>query len=165
MIVTKTDLKGLLTYTNDVFLNISGLDEGEALGQPHNVIRHPDMPRCIFKLLWDTLGAGEEIFAYVLNLATDGAHYWVFAHVTPSTNQAGKVVGYHSNRRVPEQSAVATITDLYARLRSVERSASRPAEGLTASDDLLRKELLDRGQTYDEYVWSITPLVQTAGGR
>src|SRR5689334_2578922 len=83
IIVTKTDPRGVITYANEVFLRVSALTEAEAAGQPHSIIRHPDMPRAVFKLLWDTLGERQEIFAYVKNLAADGAHYWVFAHVTP----------------------------------------------------------------------------------
>ena len=107
LIVTKTDPRGVITYANDVFLRMSALTEAEAVGQPHSLIRHPDMPRAVFKLLWDTLQERREIFAYVVNLAADGAHYWVFAHVTPSYDETGRVVGYHSNRRVPSRAAIA----------------------------------------------------------
>jgi len=92
LIVSKTDTRGIMTYVNDVFLRVSAYPESEVLGQPHNMIRHPDMPRCVFKLLWDTIKSGQEIFAYVVNLAADGAHYWVFAHVTPSFDTTGRVV-------------------------------------------------------------------------
>ena len=67
IIVSKTNTKGILTYTNRIFLNIAGYAEKEVVGQQHSIIRHPDMPRCIFKLLWDTLQNGQEIFAYVIN--------------------------------------------------------------------------------------------------
>ena len=89
IIVSKTDLKGRITYANQVFLRIPGYTEKEVLGQPHNIIRHPDMPRCVFKLLWDTLEARREIFAYVINMACNGDHYWVFAHVTPTFEPTG----------------------------------------------------------------------------
>ena len=102
IIVSKTDAKGIIRYANGVFLRVSGYEEADVLGQPHNIIRHPEMPRCIFRLLWDTIASGEEIFAYVLNLAADGAHYWVFAHVTPSFGPRGEIIGYHSNRRLPD---------------------------------------------------------------
>ena len=78
-------------------------------GQAHNIIRHPDMPRCVFDLLWKTIAGGEEIFAYVKNMAKNGDHYWVFAHVTPTFDAGGRIMGYHSNRRVPERGAVATL--------------------------------------------------------
>src|SRR5579871_2355063 len=95
IIVSKTDIKGHIQYANEVFLRISGYSENEVLGEPHNVIRHPDMPRCIFKLLWDTISSGHEIFAYVKNLCKDGSYYWVLAHVTPTFNNYGEIIGYH----------------------------------------------------------------------
>ena len=101
LIVSKTDLKGRITYANDVFIRMAKYSYAELMGAPHSAIRHPDMPRCVFKLLWDTLQSRQEIFAYVVNLAKDGSHYWVFAHVTPSYAKDGRIIGFHSNRRVP----------------------------------------------------------------
>jgi len=156
LIVTKTDPRGLLTYANDVFLRISALREEEAIGQPHNIIRHPDMPRAIFKLLWDTIGERREVFAYVQNLAMDGAHYWVLAHVTPSVDAQGRLVGYHSSRRRPADATVAEIGRIYAELRAEERRHDASAAGLDASWAMLRGQLDDRGQTYDAFVWALT---------
>ncbi|MEU4221609.1 PAS domain-containing protein [Actinoplanes sp. NPDC026623] len=155
LIVTKTDLKGRLTYTNDVFLRISVYDERDVIGRPHSIIRHPDMPKVIFKLLWDSLTAGQEIFAYVVNLASDGVAYWVLAHVTPSFGADGRIVGYHSSRRLPEPRAVEAAAALYARLRAEEERLGGQA-GLAASWQLLQDMLAERGQTYDEFVWELT---------
>ena len=156
LIVTKTDPRGVLTYANTVFLRMSALHEDEAIGKPHNIIRHPDMPRAIFKLLWDTLGERHEVFAYVVNLATDGAHYWVFAHVTPSTDAHGRLVGYHSSRRRPEPRTVAAISRIYAELRAEERRHDNSPAALAASWAKLQDILAERGQSYDEFVWSLT---------
>jgi PAS domain S-box-containing protein len=156
LIVTKTDTRGVLTYANEVFLRLSALQEDETIGQPHNLIRHPDMPRAIFKLLWDTIGQRQEVFAYVVNLATDGAHYWVLAHVTPSSDAQGRLVGYHSSRRRPEPGPVAAISKIYAELRAEERKHTSSPAGLEASWAMLQRLLSDRGQTYDEFVWSLT---------
>ena len=154
LIVSKTDLKGRLTYTNDVFLTISAIDEPDAIGRPHNLIRHPDMPRGIFRLLWDTLRSGEELFAYVQNLALDGAHYWVFAHVTPSRDAQGRTVGYHSTRRAVSASARTQVERLYADMRRVEAQHSgRGAD--EASLTWLREQLAAQGQTYSEWLWSV----------
>ena len=158
IIVSKTDLKGFLTYTNDVFLRISAYSEEEVIGKPHNVICHPDMPRCVFRLLWQTIDAGDELFAYVVNLAGDGAHYWVLAHVTPSYDGGGRVVGHHSNRRLPDPGAVEVVAALYAELRGEERRHRDPSEGMAASAALLAQRLEEAGMTYDEYVWSLTPV-------
>jgi PAS domain S-box-containing protein len=156
IIVTKTDLRGHVTYANDVFLRVSAYPEHEVIGQPHNVVRHPDMPRCVFKLLWDTLRSGAELFAYIVNLAGDGAHYWVLAHVTPSRDQSGAMVGYHSNRRVPSRTALAEIQPLYQSLLAEERRHSRTPDAVAASTDLLNRMLDERGVNYDQFVWSLT---------
>jgi len=156
IIVTKTDVRGVLTYANDVFLRISALTEDEAVGQPHSIIRHPDMPRAVFKLLWDTVKNGQELFAYVVNLAADGAHYWVLAHVTPSIDEANRIVGYHSSRRKPDPQAVAAARDLYRKLRQEELRHTSSAAALDASWAMLHGMLDERGQTYEEFVWELT---------
>lgn len=156
VIVTKTDLQGRITYANDVFLRVSGYEELEMLEQPHSMIRHPEMPRAIFRLLWDTVKDGQELFAYVVNLASDGAHYWVLAHVTPSFDSAGNVVGYHSNRRVPSRSALDVIRPLYADLRAAEGREARASEAALSGLRALEERLADSGLTYDEFVWGLT---------
>ncbi len=163
MIVTKTDTKGVLTYANTVFLRVSALAEADAIGQPHSIIRHPDMPRCVFKLLWDTIRQGEELFAYVVNLARDGAHYWVLAHVTPSFDQGGRIVGYHSNRRLPSRAALTEVAALYATLRTEEQRHTRTTDAAEAGLRLLREQLAAREQTYEEFVWSLADDVVPSG--
>ena len=100
IIVSKTDVKGRITYANQSFCHMADYSEAELLGQPHSIIRHPDMPRAVFKLLWDTVLVRREIFAYVKNMSRNGDYYWVFAHVTPSFDAKGNVIGFHSSRRV-----------------------------------------------------------------
>lgn len=155
VIVSKTDLVGRITYANQVFLDIAKFEEHEVMGQPHNIVRHPDMPRTVFKLLWEEIEAGREIFAYVKNLAKDGVAYWVFAHVTP-TRRDGRIVGYHSNRRAPDPSAVAAIAPVYAAILAEERQHQHPVDAMRAGADLLTRTLADLHMTYDEFVWSIT---------
>ena len=155
IIVTKTDLKGRITYANDVFLRVSAYSEHEAMGQPQNLIRHPDMPAGVFKLLWDELEGGREIFAYVLNLAADGAHYWVFAHVTPSTDMNGNVVGYHSSRRTATPAAISRLQPIYQRVRAAERRQQRASEAARVGLDLLGEILTEQGLGYDEWVWTL----------
>jgi PAS domain S-box-containing protein len=157
LIVSKTDLKGHIRYANDVFLRVSASTEDQIVGQPHSVIRHPEMPRAVYKLLWDTIQDGREMFAYVLNLAFDGAHYWVLAHVTPSRGPDNAITGYHSNRRRPHRSAVELVTPLYARLRAEERRHAHSPQGLAASAALLTAHLAQAGQTYERFVWALTP--------
>lgn len=153
IIVSKTNIKGHITYCNDVFLRVSGYTETELLGQPHSIIRHPDMPRAIFKLLWDTLAAGSEVFAYVNNRTKRGDNYWVLAHVTPSRDAHRNIIGYHSNRRVPDQAIVEqTIAPLYAQLLAEEKNHANRKAGMQASYLSLVDVLKDAGTEYDEFI-------------
>jgi PAS domain S-box-containing protein len=155
LIVSKTDPRGVITYANDVFLRVSGYPSADVVGQPHNLIRHPEMPRALFQLLWDTLGERRELFAYINNLAADGGHYWVLAHVTPSFGPGGALVGYHSSRRKPSPRAVERIRPLYDRLLAEERRHPTARAAVTASSQLLSGILAEHGGSYDEFVWSI----------
>jgi len=157
VIVSKTDPAGRITYANDVFLGISGFTERELLGVPHSILRHPAMPRCVFKLLWDRIAEGHEVFAYVINRAKNGDHYWVFAHVTPCFGKDGAIVGYHSTRRVPKPEAVTTVSGLYQTLVGIEQRAGDRAEGLRQSHAALLQTVADLGfDSYDRLVMTIS---------
>ncbi|MEZ5973529.1 MAG: PAS domain-containing protein [Planctomycetota bacterium] len=155
IIVSKTDLKGRITYANRVFQRVSGFTEAELIGKPHNMIRHPDMPRCVFQLLWDTVQSGTELFAYVVNLARNGDHYWVLAHVTPTFDNSGNIIGYHSNRRVPERDAIAKIEPLYKALLAEEAAHADRKEAIAASTAMLTSSLASLGMEYDEFAFSL----------
>ena len=156
VIVSKTNYKGLITYANRTFLTVSEYDQDDVLGKPHNVIRHPDMPRSIFRLLWERLLVGREIFAYVVNRTKLGNHYWVLAHVTPSFDAERRIVGFHSSRRVPDRAPLDdAIIPLYRTLSQTERQAADPKAGLQASSDLLQAILQDKGVGYDQFVVSL----------
>jgi len=155
LIVSKTDIHGKITYVNRTFIEISRYPEDRLLGAPHSVIRHPDMPRCVFKLLWDTVGAGQEIFAYVINRASDGDHYWVMAHVTPSLSEDHRIIGYHSNRRKADPASIARIGETYAELSRIERHSADSKTGLQQSFQALTDTLAKKGMAYDEFVLSL----------
>jgi PAS domain S-box-containing protein len=155
LIVSKTDQRGIITYANDVFLRVSGYDLDQVVGQPHNLIRHPGMPRALFALLWQTLTEGHELFAYINNLASDGAHYWVLAHVTPSYGADGSVIGYHSNRRSPARGAIRQVTPLYERLLAEERRHPTAKAAVAASSRLLDELVAEQASSYDEFIWSV----------
>lgn len=153
-IVSKTDLKGRITYGNRIFIEFSGYSEQELLGSQHNIIRHPDMPRAIFKLLWDSIQDRRECNAYVKNMARDGSYYWVFANVTPSLDLEGNLIGYFSVRRKPRASALKTVTELYrAMLAAEQRAGARDA--IAASNKILNDLLAEKGTTYDDLVLAI----------
>ncbi|BDY12244.1 PAS domain-containing protein [Hydrogenimonas cancrithermarum] len=146
-IVSKTDLKGRITYGNKMFIKISGYAESELLGAPHSILRHPDMPKIVFKLLWERIQNKQEIFAYVKNLCKDGGFYWVIANVTATIAPDGSIRDYHSVRRKPSDKAMEVIPQLYSKLLAAERSG-----GVEASGRILNDILNEKGVTYDEFV-------------
>lgn len=151
VIVSKTDLTGRITYANRLFMRIANYSEKQLLNVQHNIIRHPDMPRGAFKLLWDTLKAEKEFFGYVKNMTADGDYYWVFANITPDRDANGKVVGYFSVRRKPQRSAIETIESVYREMLAVEKNAG-PAAAPEASLALLRDKLKALGTSYDRFI-------------
>lgn len=153
-IVSKTDLKGRITYGNQIFIEFSGYTEAELLGAQHNIIRHPDMPRAAFALVWSEIQAGRECFAYVKNLAKDGSFYWVFANLTPDIDAQGNITGYFSVRRKPSTSAIQTVSGLYAAMLRAEQSAGA-RDAIAAGTKVLVDLLQDKGITYEELVLSI----------
>ena len=154
-IVSKTDLKGIITYGNRIFIGMSGYSEGELLGAPHSILRHPDMPRAVFKLLWDAIQAKREINAYVKNLAKDGSFYWVFANITPSCDSSGSLVGYYSVRRKPRPEAIQVVRGLYRTMLEAERSAGEGQIGMKASTAILLQALEQKGVSYEEFVFGL----------
>jgi PAS domain S-box-containing protein len=154
VIVSKTDVKGRITYANETFLDIASYTEEEVLGQPHSMIRHPDMPRCVFKLLWDTIKARNEIFAYVMNMAKNRDHYWVFAHVTPTFDASERIIGFHSNRRVPDREQVDLFSGLYRQLLAEERRHPDWKIGMEASTKMLLSTIAAKGMEYEEFMFS-----------
>lgn len=155
IIVSKTDTKGLITYANELFVRLSGYSELELLGAPHNLIRHPAMPRCVFKFLWDTIASGKEVFAYVVNRSQNGDHYWVFAHVTPTFDQHGRIVAYHSNRRSPAREAIGRIEPVYRLLCEIESQQNTPREAWQASLPAMLQYLEKQRMSYDEFVFTL----------
>jgi PAS domain S-box-containing protein len=154
-IVSKTDLKGNITYGNRIFIQMSGYSEWELLGAPHNLLRHPDMPRAVFKLLWDSVQAKREICAYVKNLAKDGSFYWVFANITPSYDASGNLIGYFSVRRKPRPEAIEVVSALYRTMLEAERRAGDGQAGMKASTAILHQALEQKGMGYEEFVFGL----------
>lgn len=149
-IVSKTDLKGRITYANDLFIQMSEFNEDELIGAPHNILRHPDMPRAVFKLLWDSIQSGEEIFAYVKNKTKTGKFYWVHAFVTPEFDpKSKKITGYHSVRRAPTQAGIDAIIPIYKKMLQAEKSG-----GMDASTRILMDTLSQQKASYEAFILS-----------
>lgn len=149
-IVSKTDTKGIITYCNEIFMEMAGYKEEELLGQNHNIIRHPDMPKVAFKLAWDLIQNKQEFFGFVKNMARDGSFYWVFAHITPDYDSNGRIIGYTSFRRKPSRNGIQTLEGVYKLLREKEKDG-----GMKASGDFLFSFLDQNNTTYDKLVLSL----------
>jgi PAS domain S-box-containing protein len=153
-IVSKTDPRGIITYGNPIFIEFSGYGEEELLGTQHNIIRHPDMPRSAFKLVWDTIQSGKEVFAYVKNMSKDGGFYWVFTHITPDFGPDGAIVGYTSVRRCPKRSAIEKIEPVYRQMLAAEQAAGT-RDAIAAGTAVLVGLLKQTGMSYEELVFSL----------
>ncbi|SFZ97618.1 Aerotaxis sensor receptor protein [hydrothermal vent metagenome] len=119
LIVSSTDLKGIITYANRKFCSIAGYDKAELIGKNHNIIRHPDMPKAAFKELWDSIKANKDWTGIVKNLRKDGRYYWVYSHITPITKD-GEVIGYSAARRPASENEIEEIVPVYEELLNKE---------------------------------------------
>ncbi len=153
-IVSKTDTKGRITYANRIFMDMAKYTEKELLGIQHNIIRHPDMPRGAFKFVWDTISKGEEVFAYVKNLAKDGHYYWVFANITPDRDASGNITGYLSVRRKPSREALAVIEPIYQKMLEIEQQ-HHAKDQMDYSIAFLVDALNSKGVSYEEFILAI----------
>ena len=125
LIVSRTDLEGILTHANDAFVELSGWERDDLIGKPHHILRHPDMPKAAFKDLWDTVEAGKKWHGYVKNLRKDGSHYWVYATAVPNIRQ-GKIAGYTSVRRKPSRTRIEELIPVYRDWLAQEKGQATP---------------------------------------
>ena len=132
-IVSETDEKGRITFANDYFIEVSGYSLEELIGKPHSIVRHPDMPKVVFKHLWSELKEKNEVYAFIKNLTKDGSFYWVLAYVRGAFNPDGTLRNYVSTRKTMSQNARSLIEPLYQKLLEIENS-----DGIEASE----KELI-----------------------
>ncbi len=143
-----TDLKGIIQYGNEVFTRLSGYEFEELVGAPHNIIRHPDMPKIVFKQLWNYIQSGKPIVAYVKNMSKDGSYYWVVAAVFPIFDRNGNIQKYLSIRIKPTSDIFKIIPDLYKKLLEIEQE-----QGVDASYEYLLEFLKEKGfKDYDDFM-------------
>jgi PAS domain S-box-containing protein len=146
-IVSKTDTAGKILYGNEYFTEVSGYQEEELIGKPHNILRHPDMPKAIFYLMWAYLKSGKNIMAVVKNLAKNGDHYWVMTDFDIKHDRSGKVRHYIAFRQAAPKYVVKEIEPLYARLLEIEKEY-----GMEASVEYLNDYLNMKGMNYDRFI-------------
>jgi len=152
-IVSKTDTKGKITYCNEIFIRFSGYEEDALIDQPHNMIRHPDMPRAVYRFMWETLQNKQEFFGIVKNLCKSGAYYWTFANVTPSYDD-GQLIGYYSVRRQPSREIVDMLVPVYQQMLAEEARHNSSKEAMDASFKILSDVLETQGLSYNEFIYT-----------
>lgn len=147
-IESRTDSLGVIEYVNDYFLEISGYSEAELIGRPHNVVRHPDMPKVLFKMIWKRINKGENIRAIIKNLAKDGRYYWVITEFEPKIDPVTNIIISHTAfKRHVSQKTISTITPIYQKLLEIEEK-----HNMQASEDYLLEYLEKNNTTYDELI-------------
>lgn len=148
VIMSKTNAFGIIEYANEVFVDVSGYEDYELMGQPHNMIRHPDMPKVIFKVLWENLKAGKNFHAIVKNLAKSGRYYWVVTDFEIAKDENGVIVNYFGRRQaVPQEVISLHIEPLYKKLLQIEA-----ASGVEFGEKYLIGFLEEKKRTYVEYI-------------
>jgi len=151
LIVSKSDKDGNITYTNPIFMKISGYTQGELLDKPHSILRHPDMPKVVFKYLWDILKAANDVVAYVKNLCKDGSYYWVLATVKTAKNPDGSFRNYMSTRRCITDNAKKIISELYAKFLKIEKEDGFEASQI-AFDKFLTQNNIDDAESFNSFM-------------
>lgn len=147
-IVSKTDSKGIIEYGNDYFVEISGYTEAELIGQPHSIVRHPDMPKVVYKMMWERINKGQNIMAVVKNLAKDGSYYWVVTEFEPKVDSiTNEIISHTAFRKAAPQKAIDAMIPIYKKLLEIEKTG-----GVDASEKYLRGFLEDNKTTYDEFI-------------
>jgi PAS domain S-box-containing protein len=149
-IVSKTDKKGIITYANPSLLKITEYTMDELIGENHNIIRHPDMPRALYKHVWDEIQEGRHVYAYIKNLTKDGSFYWVFAYIVPDYNDKGDVIGYHSERRAPNLKALPDIVNLYNNMKQIEVNS-----GVDDALAYMNELVSSKADSYTKYVFKL----------
>lgn len=153
-IVSKTDLKGNIIYCNKIFIEISEYTEKELLNKPHNILRHPQTPKAIFKYLWKNIQKKEEVFAFIINKTKNDNEYWVYANVTATLDTKNNIVDYYSVRRKANPKALEIIIPLYKKMVEIEKY-----QGIEASFNILENLLKEKGNiSYDEFIISLQKL-------
>jgi PAS domain S-box-containing protein len=154
-IMSKTDTRGIIEYANEYFMEISGYEEFELMGRPHNIIRHPDMPKTIFKLMWDSIEKGQNIHAFVKNMAKDGRYYWVLTNFEIKKDAEGNVISYYARRKAAPRNAIYEIDRLYYILKSIENK-----QDMQTALNYFIGMLEEKNMTYNQFILSILEVNQ-----
>ncbi len=150
ILISITDKKGVIEYCNEDFVTSSGYEEFELVGAGHNIVRHPDMPRIIFKMMWERLQEGKNMIAVVKNMAKSGKYYWVVTDFTVKKDAKDEVLSYKGIRRLAPKKAIEEVIPLYKKLKDIE-----DVKGMEASLKFLNGFLDTKELDYDHYIESL----------
>jgi len=150
-IVSKTDLKGKILFINKNFSEVSGYSEAELIGLQHNALRHPDMPKAIFFLVWQSLLAGNKISGVIKNLAKDGRYYWVISDFEAKRDSQGNIAALTAFRRAAPDDVVEEAEELYMTMLAIEKK-----HGMEKSLAYLEGFLEEHHLTYNEFIENLT---------
>ena len=120
-IISQTDLKGTITYANRKFCEVSGYETAELLGKPHNILRHPDMPKAIFEKMWSTIQSGQVWNGLIKNLRKDGRYYWVDTEILPIKDDNNKITGYIAARKAASRQDILENVKTYEKMLQVQK--------------------------------------------
>jgi len=149
VILSQTNFKGVIQYGNDYFVSISKYEIYEMMGKPHNIIRHPDMPKVIFKFMWERLHKGENLYAVVKNLAKDGSYYWVMTSFETTYDEFGNISTHYARRKAVPKNARKVFEELYKKIVAIEKT------NIQAAENYFYGFLENTKMTYDEFFLSV----------
>lgn len=146
-LISSTDTRGIITSVNPYFQSVSGYTTGELIGSPHNIVRHPDMPRVIFKMMWDRIKSGKNMAAVVKNLSKDGRYYWVVTDFQVQTDSKGEISGFTAFRRAADKDTINTIVPIYEKIIEAEQIG-----GIEAGEHELNMILKQKSMSYSDFL-------------
>ncbi|MCF6350708.1 MAG: PAS domain-containing protein [Flavobacteriaceae bacterium] len=145
VIMSKTNYKGLIEFANEYFTETSGYSKYELIGKAHNIVRHPDMPKVVFKMMWDKLRKGENLYAIIKNLAKDGSFYWVVTKFETTFDSGGNILSHYARRKAVPTKVVENAESIYKMILTIEKYDPKLAEETFI--EILENQKL----TYDDF--------------
>ncbi len=155
VIMSKTNYKGIIEFANEYFIEVSGYNQEELIGKAHNIIRHPDMPKVIFKTMWEKLHLGKNLYAIVKNLTKDGDYYWVVTKFETTFDSDGNILSHYARRKAVPQNVRETAESIYETILAIEKHDPKLAE--ESFHEILEKY----GLTYDEFFLEVAEMSET----
>lgn len=155
VIMSKTDYKGVIQFANEYFIEVCGYNQEELIGKPHNIIRHPDMPKIIFQTMWEKLHKGENLYAVVKNLTKDGSYYWVVTKFETTFDNDGNILSHYARRKAVPAKVRESAESIYKTILAIEKH--NPDLAKEAFNEILEKYQL----TYDGFFLAIAEMSET----